>query len=218
MTVSGASYAEERERMVAKQLMARGISDERVLEAMRTVPRHAFVPIDLVEHAYDDKPLNIGGGQTISQPYMVALMTELLSLRPTDRVLEVGTGSGYHAAVLAFLAAEVVTVERRPVLAEQARERLAELGYANIVVYVSDGTLGWEPAAPYDAILVTAGAPAVPEPLCRQLELGGRLVCPVGTRETQRLVVARCTEEGIAQSESIPCIFVPLIGQEGWNS
>lgn len=210
------SYEEERARMVESQLVARHITDERVLEAMRTVPRHAFVPEAYRRHAYEDHPVEIGRGQTISQPYMVALMTQLLALKPADRVLEIGTGSGYQAAVLATLAQHVTTVERIASLAEHALDLLQALEYPNVDVHVGDGSLGWPFGAPYDAIVVTAAAPDVPKALCDQLADRGRLVCPVGTRDLQYLV--RIVREGarLLEDEGVKCIFVPLIGKEGW--
>ena len=202
--------------MVESQIATRGIRDPRVLDAMRTVPRHCFVPADLQDHAYEDHPLHIGCGQTISQPYMVALMTEQLELCAEDRVLEIGTGSGYQAAILATLAEDVVSIERSPTLAERARMRLDDLGYDNVTVVTGDGTLGWPDRAPYGAILVTAGGPQVPASLKDQLEVGGRLVCPVGSREVQRLAKVVRTRKGIKESQGISCVFVPLIGTEGW--
>jgi len=202
--------------MVERQLRARGISDSRVLEAMEHVPRHVFMPERVRAHAYDDRAVSIGAGQTISQPYMVALMTELLTLRPNDRVLEIGTGSGYQTAVLAELVDHVVTVERHAVLAERARHILDELGYPNVTVFVGDGTQGYETGGPYDAILVTAGGPQIPSSLEAQLAVGGRMVCPVGPREVQDLVRVVRTPDGLRQERSIRCSFVPLIGDEGW--
>lgn len=203
-------------RMVEEQLAARGLRDRRVLDAMRRVPRHCFVNPADVPRAYEDHPLAIGRGQTISQPYMVALMTELLALNPTGRVLEIGTGSGYQAAILAELAQEVVSVERDPALAASARERLARLGYGRVVVVVGDGTLGCAERAPYDGIVVTAGGPQVPPSLKKQLAPGGRLVCPTGPRDLQRLSVITRTASGLEESFDTACTFVPLIGAEGW--
>lgn len=205
-----------REQMVETQIAKRGVRSRRVLEAMRAVPRHLFVPPEQERSAYDDHPLQIGFGQTISQPYMVAAMTELLDLRPEDRVLEIGTGSGYQTAILAMLAREVISIERHPVLSEQAADRLAGLGYDNAVVHCGDGTLGWPEAAPYDAILVTAGSPTVPRALKEQLTVGGRLVCPTGSRDVQRLIRIVRTETGFTEAHGISCIFVPLIGEQGW--
>lgn len=210
-------FRELRLAMVERQLVRRGIRDERVLAAMRAVPRHRFVPEKLAQFAYDDRPLDIGLRQTISQPYIVALMTELLEPRHTDRVLEVGTGSGYQAAVLASLVSEVFSVERLPELADAARERLTALGYGNVVVRWSDGTCGWAGAAPYDGVVVTAAAPHMPSALEEQVAEGGRLVCPVGTRRAQRLV--KLVREGgrFREIDSIDCVFVPLIGEDGWE-
>jgi protein-L-isoaspartate(D-aspartate) O-methyltransferase len=187
-----------------------------VLEAMRNVDRALFVPEESREHAYENIPLSIGQGQTISQPLVVGLMTQALALRGTERVLEVGTGSGYQAAVLCRLAAHVVSIERFPELAERARAVLARLGCRNVEVHVSNGTLGWPAGAPYDAIIVTAGAPEVPEALVTQLADGGRLVIPVGDRTTQELVLV--TRQGAAtQTQRLgPVRFVPLVGEEGW--
>ncbi len=210
-------FALQRDRMVDNQLAARNISDPHVLAAMRAVPRHRFVPDTLREHAYEDRPLEIGHGQTISQPYMVALMTQLLQLRPTDHVLEVGTGSGYQAAILATIAQTVVTVERIEEIGAATAERLEALHYANVEVHIGDGTKGWFDRAPYDAILVTAGSPSVPYPLKTQLAEGGRLICPVGPREMQRLIRITRDADGFHEEEGIGCVFVPLIGDEGWT-
>jgi protein-L-isoaspartate(D-aspartate) O-methyltransferase len=208
----------QRERMVRSQIEARGIVDERVLDAMLTVPRHRFVPPHLEGSAYRDSPLPIGQGQTISQPYIVALMTEMLQLKGHEKVLEVGTGSGYQAAILGQLANEVVTVERIPALAEEASSLLAQLGYTNIRVEVSDGTQGWEADAPYDAIIITAAAPEVPEPVQEQLADGGRLLVPVGPRWTQTLVRVHRAGDQFRIEQSIGVAFVPLIGKHGWQA
>jgi protein-L-isoaspartate(D-aspartate) O-methyltransferase len=208
--------AREREVMVAEQLAARGIRSRRVLDAMRAVPRHRFVPPEAVMRAYDDRPLPIGLDQTISQPYMVALMTELLDLDSTDRVLEIGTGSGYQTAVLAELCAEVVTIERHPALHGQARDTLGALGYAHIELLCADGTVGHPPRAPYDAILVTAGSPQLPPLLLEQLGEGGRLVCPVGNRQQQRIMKVTRQGNALINEEHTTCLFVPLTGQDGW--
>jgi protein-L-isoaspartate(D-aspartate) O-methyltransferase len=207
----------DRQTMVARQLRARDISDERVLEAMERVPRELFVPDQERDHAYADAALPIGHGQTISQPYMVARIAEALALRPGERVLDVGTGSGYQAAVLAELGAEVVTIERIPELAERARASLAAAGYPQVGVRVGDGTLGVPELAPFDAIAVAAAAPAFPETLYEQLRPRGRLVVPVGGEHMQRLEVIVRSPEGPAVVHSVPCRFVPLVGREGFG-
>jgi protein-L-isoaspartate(D-aspartate) O-methyltransferase len=203
---------------IDEQLVARGIADARVLEAMRRVPREAFVPIAAQSHAYADRALPIGGGQTISQPYMVAVMTEALRLTGRERVLDVGTGSGYQAAVLCELARDVISIERMPELAEAARARLAALGYTNVDVIVGDGTLGSVAHAPFDGILVAAGAPRAPEALKHQLSPdGGRLVIPVGPSEQQWLTVVTRDGDRFTESTGIGCVFVPLLGEDGWR-
>jgi protein-L-isoaspartate(D-aspartate) O-methyltransferase len=209
--------ARDRERMVAEQLEARGIQDPRVLDAMRRVPRHLFVEASLQERAYDDNPLPIGERQTISQPYMVAIMTEALGVRPGARLLEVGTGSGYQAAVLAELGAHVITLERIPLLAERARRILGALGYGNVRVEVADGTLGWAAGAPYDGILVAAGAPGIPRPLVQQLGEGGGLVLPMGEDDLQSLVRLRRGPGGLVEEYLGECRFVKLLGCYGWE-
>jgi protein-L-isoaspartate(D-aspartate) O-methyltransferase len=203
--------------MVERQLRRRGVDDERVLAAMERVPRELFLPEAQRNRAYDDAALPIGGGQTMSQPYMVAKMSELLSLDGDERVLDVGTGSGYHAAVLAELADEVVTIERVPELAGRARAALAAAGYDNVDVLVGDGTLGVPGRAPYDAIAVAAAAPVLPESLYDQLKVGGRIVVPVGGRANQRLELIVKSPEGPAVVRSVPCRFVPLVGREGFS-
>ena len=203
--------------MVERQLRRRGVQDERVLSTMARVPRELFLPEDVQERAYDDAALPIGGGQTMSQPYIVAKMSELLSLDGDERVLDVGTGSGYHAAVLAELAGEVVTIERVPALAERARSALAAAGYDDVDVRVGDGTLGVPDRAPYDAIAVAAAAPVLPESLYEQLKLGGRIVVPVAGRANQRLELIVKSPEGAAVVRSVPCRFVPLVGEEGFS-
>jgi len=207
----------DRQTMVARQLRARDISDERVLEAMERVPRELFVPDQERDHAYADAALPIGHGQTISQPYMVARIAEALALRPGERVLDVGTGSGYQAAVLAELGTEVVTIERIPELAERARASLAAAGFPQVDVRVGDGTLGVPELAPFDAIAVAAAAPAFPETLYEQLRPRGRLVVPVGGEHMQRLEVIVRSPEGPAVVHSVPCRFVPLVGREGFG-
>jgi protein-L-isoaspartate(D-aspartate) O-methyltransferase len=208
-----------RERMVEQQLARRGIRDERVLAAMRRVPREAFVAPGMEEFAYEDNPLSIGEGQTISQPYVVALMTEAAEVKPGDRVLDIGTGSGYAAAVLAEIVDAVHTVERHHALAESAKRRLSWLGYRNIAVRHGDGTLGWPEAAPFDAIVVAAGGPDIPLSLRGQLMVGGRLVIPIGhDRETQRLVKLVRTGEDTYREEDLGAVrFVPLVGIHGWS-
>ena len=212
-----ARYVRERERMVEEQLVRRGITEPRVLDAMRKVPRHLFVEEALRDRAYGDYPLPIGEGQTISQPYMVARICEALALSGRERVLDVGTGSGYQAAVLAELVAEVHSVERIPVLAERARASLAAAGYADRVeVHVGDGTLGLPERAPFQAIAIAAAAPSLPRLLYEQLEPRGRLVVPVGRRAAQRLQLFVRSPEGPAMLRSVPCRFVPLVGEEGF--
>ncbi len=206
-----------REEMVARQLAPRRIRDERVLAAFREVPRHLFASGAGLREAYADHPLPIGEGQTISQPYMVALMTQCLGLTGRDKVLEIGTGSGYQAAILSRLAAEVYTVERVAVLADRAGELFRRLGYDNISIRVGDGTLGWPEFAPYDAIIVTAGSPGVPPPLVEQLAEGGKLVIPAGGGYSQRLLVLERRGEKIIQRDEGGCVFVPLIGEYGWK-
>lgn len=212
-------FAALRERMIKEQLEARGLRDPAVLAAMRAVPREEFVPQQLRSLAYEDRPLPISEGQTISQPYMVAYMAEELALTGGERVLEIGTGSGYAAAVLSRLVPMVLSVERLDGLATTARERLQMLGFTNITVQVGDGSLGWPPSAPYDAIVVTAGAPEVPAALLEQLAIGGRLVIPVGSRPTTQSLI-RVRREGAVdyrQETLMEVMFVPLIGAAGWE-
>lgn len=207
-----------RQRMVDSQIAARGIRDENVLAAMRKVPRERFLPSPRGEAAYEDTPLPIGAGQTISQPYVVAYMIECLRLEGGEKVLEIGTGSGYAAAVLAEIAGEVYTLERIPGLAATAAASLDGLGYDNVHVGCGDGTLGWPEEAPFDGIVVTAGGPEVPDALKSQLRIGGRLVIPVGaSKGFQRLVcVTRLSETGFETEDLIGVRFVPLLGEEGW--
>jgi protein-L-isoaspartate(D-aspartate) O-methyltransferase len=206
----------ERERMVERQLRARGVRDERVLAAFREVPRELFVEPGLEEFAYTDAPLPIGESQTISQPYVVALMVEALDIRPSDRVLEVGAGSGYAAAILSRLASEVYAIERHPSLAGEARERIERLGYDNVKIRAGDGTLGWPEAGPFDAILVSAGGPDIPLALLEQLAPGGRIVIPVGTYHEQTLIRITESPDGRLMTQNLgPVMFVPLIGQPG---
>ena len=203
--------------MIADDLVRRGIRDARVLDVMGRLPREAFVPPAHHERAYADQALPIGDGQSISQPYMVATMTEALGLSGGERVLEVGAGSGYQTAILAELAREVISIERHPALAATARERLAALGYRNVEVVVGDGSVGYPSAAPYDAILVTAGAPQIPTALKAQLADGGRLVIPVGSQRQQDLYVVRCELGDYVAAVRESCVFVPLIGEQGWG-
>lgn len=209
---ASARTRQAREEMVEDQLIARGVQDPRVLAAMRRVPRHEFVPPAEQPEAYDDGPLPIGYQQTISQPYIVALMTELLELDADDRVLEVGTGSGYQAAILGELAHEVFSIEIVAPLAERAKATLARLGYGNVVVRHGDGYAGWPEHAPFDGIIVTAAPPTIPEPLKRQLAVGGRLVVPVG-RGNQMLRVFTRTPQGVEEHSILPVMFVPMTGQ-----
>ncbi len=210
-------YAAQRVEMIEKQLRRRGISDAAVLGAMAAVPRHEFIAEELRSHAYDDLPLPIGGGQTISQPYIVAAMTAALHLQPGDRVLEIGTGCGYQAAVLSRLAREVFTIERRPELASTASAKLARLGYANAHVHCGDGTLGLPELAPFDAILVAAAAPTVPKPLLAQLAEGGRMILPVGGAEHQELRLIEKRGDAFPTKMLEGCRFVPLVGYHGWQ-
>jgi protein-L-isoaspartate(D-aspartate) O-methyltransferase len=217
-STAGRDFEAARRHMVTQQLVGRGIRDPLVLAAMSKVPRESFVSARQAAFAYEDEPLPIGDGQTISQPYIVARMTEALMLARTDRVLEIGTGSGYSSAVLAEIAAEVYTIERIEALADRARQRLARLGYATVHVRTGDGTLGWPEHAPYDAIVATAGGPRVPPPLLAQLAIGGCLVIPVGSGlHDQRLVrIVRATARDYRREEFDPVAFVPLVGAQGW--
>lgn len=210
-------YATARNRMVESQLISRGIKDPRVLDAMRKVPRHRFVEEALFSQAYNDHPLPIGEKQTISQPYMVALMTEALELQGQERVLEIGTGSGYQTAILAELAEKIYSIERIRTLSVKAQRILDDLGYFNVVLKVGDGTLGLKEEGPFDAIIVTAGSPDVPQPLVDQLAMGGRLVVPVGDRYTQSLMKITRVKEGITKTDLGGCRFVSLLGTHGWK-
>ncbi len=209
------SYQVLRERMVERQILARGITDQAVLDAMRRVPRHEFVPEDLRHAAYEDHPLPIGEGQTISQPYIVALMTEVLHLLPGERVLEIGTGSGYQAAVLAELTDQVYTIEILEDLGKRGEETLQRLGYSRVRVKIGDGYLGWEEHAPYDAIMVTCAPDHIPQPLVDQLVEGGRMVIPVGRGYRQELYLVEKKDGQIRQTDIIPVLFVPMTGEHG---
>ncbi len=211
------AYSRERKRMVDQQMVSRGIRDERVLEAMLAIPRHEFVPQEQVRRAYIDAPLPIGNHQTISQPYIVALMTEFLNLKGDETVLEIGTGSGYQAAILGYLAKKVYSIERIPELAERSRSLLYSLQLENIEVVAGDGSFGLPEHAPYQAIIVTAAAPAVPKPLEDQLSDGGRLVAPVGGRMGQVLELWRREGKKLVCEKLAPVAFVPLIGEHGWS-
>jgi protein-L-isoaspartate(D-aspartate) O-methyltransferase len=215
--VINGNFESDRLRMVETQIKARGIENPLVLEALKKVPRHVFVPPEYSESAYDDRPLPIGWGQTISQPYMVALMTEKLGLQGHEKVLEIGTGSGYQAAILAEIAERVISLERVQDLADAAAGRLRELGYANIEVHLGDGSEGYEDGAPYDAIMVTAGAPVIPGSLLDQLAEGGRLVIPVGNSFQQTLTRITLAGGERKKERLEGCVFVPLIGRYGWS-
>jgi protein-L-isoaspartate(D-aspartate) O-methyltransferase len=210
-------FARERENMVSVQIAGRGIVDERILDAMRTIPRHNFVPKENQQNAYEDFPLPIGYQQTISQPYIVAFMTNILDLQGNDQVLEVGTGSGYQAAVLSLLVKKVHTLERIPELADKARQTLQELGVKNVEVHEGDGSMGWPQDAPYQAILVTAAAPAAPQALLDQLDIGARMIIPVGGQFHQVLELWRREKEGLKSEAILPVAFVPLKGKQGWK-
>lgn len=210
-------YKRLREWMVDTQIVERGIRDERVIEVMKKIPRHIFVPENIMDNAYDDRALPIGYGQTISQPYIVALMTELLELKGDEKVLEIGTGSGYQAAVLAELAKEVHTVERVEALAKEAMKKFEKLNIKNIKVYIKDGTEGIPEEAPFDRIIITAATPDLPEPLIKQLKEGGIIVAPVGERYSQHILKAIKKDEELERHYLIPVAFVPLIGKYGWK-
>ena len=203
--------------MIRQQLIARGIMDDKVIEAFRKVPRHSFVMPEQVEESYNDRPIPIGYGQTISQPYIVALMTEALEIEENDKVLEIGTGSGYQAAILAELAREVYSIERVKQLAEATQKKLKEMGYNNIYIKIGDGTKGWPENAPYNAIIVTAASPKVSSYLWEQLAIGGRMIVPVGDIALQELLLLKKTEKGETKHKLGGCRFVPLIGEEGWE-
>jgi protein-L-isoaspartate(D-aspartate) O-methyltransferase len=213
-------YAKQRKKMVDSQIRSRGVRDERVLRAMEKIPRHLFIDEGLIGQAYNDNPLPIGEKQTISQPYIVALMTEALELKGREKVLELGTGSGYQAAILAELADRVFTIERIASLAQKARKLLESLNYYNVVIRVGDGTYGWREESPFDAIAVSAGSPSIPRMLVEQLAIGGRLVIPVGGRYSQSLIkLTRLSEnpDDVKKEDLGGCRFVSLIGEHGWK-
>jgi len=210
------NYSGPRDRMVREQVEQRGIRDPRVLRALEKVPRHRFVDEALIGRAYGDHPLPIGEGQTISQPYMVALMTESLGLTGEERILEIGTGSGYQTAVLAELGSKVYSIERLKRLGDRAVRTLDELGYYNVLVRIGDGSMGWPEEAPFDAVVVTAAGPSIPDDLVAQLGVGGRLVMPVGSTAAQTLRKAVRTAEGVRWEELGDCVFVKLIGKHAW--
>lgn len=209
---------DERARMVERQISSRGIRNPLILAAMREIPRHLFIPPPYEHSAYEDSPLPIGNGQTISQPYIVALMTELLSPGPDDSILEIGSGSGYQAAILGLLAKRVITIERIPAVADLARSNLAQLGITNVKLVLGDGTLGYAAETPYNGILVTAAAPLIPKPLIAQLADGGRLVAPVGDRDIQELILICRNGDETIESRHGGVRFVPLIGLHGWEA
>jgi protein-L-isoaspartate(D-aspartate) O-methyltransferase len=209
--------ADERSLMVESQIRSRGITNPRLLAAMRDIPRHLFIPPPYNTSAYEDTPLPIGNGQTISQPYIVALMTELLDPQPEDHVLEIGAGSGYQAAILSMLVRQVTTIERIPAVADLARENLEKLGLKNISIIIGDGTQGSPGNAPYDGIIITAAAPQIPQPLIDQLGAGGILVAPVGGREIQELITLTRRGSSIVRASHGGVRFVPLIGDYGWE-
>jgi len=211
------NYYVARKRMVDEQIISRGVRNDRVLKAVAEIPRHLFVPPALHDQAYKDHPLNIGEGQTISQPLIVAMMTEALELTGSERVLEIGTGSGYQAAILSLLCKHVYTIERIRSLANRARRMLYDIGITNFTLRVGDGTMGWPEEAPFDGILVTAGAPSVPSEYCDQLAEGGRLIIPVGDEVTQQLIVAKKVDGQLVDRTVTGCRFVKLIGKHGWQ-
>ncbi|MGH7825727.1 MAG: protein-L-isoaspartate(D-aspartate) O-methyltransferase [Candidatus Binatia bacterium] len=210
-------YSLERDKMIREQLAARQIRDPKVIEAMRAVPRHLFVPDEVKSNAYEDRPLPIGKDQTISQPYMVALMVQALELNGNEKVLEIGTGSGYETAILAELSAQVFSIERLEDLAARAQTLLAALGYQNIRIKVGDGTLGWQEHAPYDAIVITASSPQIPRPLIEQLHPNGIFILPMGEEQLQSLVRLRKSKDGIREEYLGECRFVKLRGAYGWE-
>lgn len=207
-----------RERMVKEQLIPRGINDSGILSVFRKIPRHLFVAEEQRNFSYADYPLSIGFGQTISQPFMVALMTQSLNLKDTDKVLEIGTGSGYQTAILSQLCGEVYSIERIKELSERAENILKELGFSNINIKVADGTLGWEEFSPFDAIVITAAAPEIPEHLLKQLKIDGRMLLPLGAGLSQMLTLISRTKTGMEKKDICPCVFVRLIGKYGWKN
>jgi protein-L-isoaspartate(D-aspartate) O-methyltransferase len=210
-------YTRAREKMVREQIIGRGIKNPRVIEAMLKVPRHLFLPEALLGQAYGDSALPIGEGQTISQPYMVAYLSEALGLRGREKVLEIGTGSGYQAAVLACLAERIYSTERIRSLLEKARKVLDQVRCHNVVTRLADGSYGWEEEAPFDGIIVTAGAPSLPQPLKNQLKVGGTMIIPIGDSECQKLIRIRRNVSGFTEEELIECNFVALVGEHGWK-
>ncbi|MBN1353133.1 MAG: protein-L-isoaspartate(D-aspartate) O-methyltransferase [Candidatus Omnitrophica bacterium] len=210
-------FTELRNKMVEEQLVSRGICDDKVLQAFRAVERHLFVPPEYNGNAYEDHPLPIGEGQTISQPYMVALMTQCLNLGGNEKILEIGTGSGYQAAILSRIVKEVYSIERIPLLAQKAERLFVRLGYNNVHLKVGDGTLGWGEHAPYDGIIVTAASPKIQKTYIEQIKCGARLVIPRGTMLSQVLTVLEKRETGLYASDICGCTFVPLLGKEGWK-
>jgi protein-L-isoaspartate(D-aspartate) O-methyltransferase len=215
--MSKENFSRARLKMVEEQVVSRGIKDPRVIAAMRKVPRHLFVEEALQNQSYSDRPLPIGEKQTISQPYMVAVMTEALQLTGGEKVLEIGAGSGYQTAILAEVARKVFSIERILSLTMKARTLILDLGYANVEITFSDGTQGWVKESPFDAVIVTAGSPDIPQPLVDQLAIGGRLVIPVGDESVQDLIRLTKTEEGVKREDLGGCRFVKLIGKHGWN-
>ena len=207
-----------REQMVEEQLVSRGVRDQRVTEAMKKVPRHLFVEKALWERAYEDHPLPIGDGQTISQPFMVGTMTQALGLQGKEKVLEIGTGSGYQSAVLAELADQVFTIERVESLSKKAQDIIGQLNYQNVVLRMGDGCLGWREFSPFDGILVTAGAPEVPKVLFEQIKDGGRMIIPIGGSKSQELILVRKKGEKMKKETLCSCVFVPLIGRGAWTA
>ena len=218
MPISEREFAKQRQEMVEIQIKARGINDQRVLDAMLKIPRHKFIPTELQNFSYDDAPLPIGNGQTISQPFIIAQMTEYLNLKGNEKVLEIGTGSGYQTAILAEIAKKVITIERDEELAKNAKSFLHELRYTNISFVYGDGTKGYEKDAPYDRIMVTAGAPGIPKPLADQLAEGGKMVIPIGERHYQNLYFIEKINGKLKQTALGGCVFVPLIGKYGWEN